>query len=268
MTNPREIERIEAIERDAWLDFYEAAPAPLRQSLGISQQRVDDGALLICRIIDNIQFNRLGYLGVSEPARGETLNAALDAFSAAGVKNWIVHVAGGAGGLAQLCAARGLMPHPRTWAKFIRDAQRAPTVETSLRIREVGPDRAGDFGTTAAAGFGMPPVIGEWLGCVVGRPRWRCLVAYDDGTPVAAGALYSADKCGWLGVGATLPTARKRGAQSALLAARINAAIDEGCDLLTTETGIPHEGEQGPSFANIQRVGFTIAYPRPNLKAP
>jgi len=266
MASRREIERIEAIERDAWLDLYEAAPASLRQSLGISQQRLDDGALLICRVIDNIQFNRLGYVGVSEPARAGTLAAALEAFRAAGVKNWIVHVADGADGLAELCAARRLVAHPRTWAKFIRDARQA-RVDTSLSIREVSSDGAYDFGATAAAGFGMPPAMGEWLGNVVGRPRWRCFVAYDSATPIASGALYSDNNCGWLGVGATLPLARRRGGQSALLATRINAAIEAGCDLLTTETGIPHEGEPGPSFTNIQRAGFTIAYPRPNMQA-
>ena len=267
MVSRREVERIEAIERDAWLDLYDAAPAALRESLGISQQRLDEGALLICRVVDNIQFNRLGYLGVTAPARGETVDKALEAFRAAGVKNWIVHIAEGADAFAQLCAAHGLVPHPRTWAKFIRGAQRAPAANTSLTIREVGPDRAADFGAAAAAGFGMPPVMGQWLAAVACRPRWRCFVGYDGETAVASGAVYIDNGCAWLGVGATLPEARKRGAQTALLAVRINAAVDAGCDLLTTETGILHEGEAGPSFTNIQRAGFTIAYPRPNLKA-
>jgi len=51
-----------------------------------------------------------------------------------------------------------------------------------------------------------------------------------------------------------------------LLAARINAAIAGGCTLLTTETGISHGGEPAPSYANIQRAGFAVAYPRPNLR--
>jgi hypothetical protein len=72
--------------------------------------------------------------------------------------------------------------------------------------------------------------------------------------------------CAWLGIGATVGSHRKRGAQSALLAARINAAIAGGCTVLTTETGIPHGGEPAPSYANIQRAGFAVAYPRPNLR--
>jgi hypothetical protein len=91
-------------------------------------------------------------------------------------------------------------------------------------------------------------------------------MGFDGGTPAAAGALFIDGGCAWLGIGATVGSHRKRGAQSALLAARIDAAIASGCALLTTETGIPQPGEPAPSYANIQRAGFAVAYPRPNLQ--
>lgn len=266
MIEPAQIAQIEAVERDAWLDIYAAAPSPIRSALGIVQRRVDDGALLICRAIDHLQFNRLGYLGITAPARAEAVDPALADFDAAGVKNWIVHVAQGADLLNTLCAARGLTPHPRTWAKFIRDNRAAPVAATALAIREVGAGEGGAFGAAAAQGFGMPPVVGEWLAALAGRPRWRCFVGFDGDTPAAAGAVFIDGACAWLGIGATVGSHRKRGAQSALLAARINAAIAGGCTLLTTETGIPHGGEPAPSYANIQRAGFAVAYPRPNLR--
>lgn len=261
-----EITLIEGVERDAWLDMYQAAPAAMREKLGVRHERINGGALLVCKAIDHIQFNRVGYLDVTEPVREDAVDRAIAAFDKAGVKNWIVHVAQGADALAQICAARGLTPHPRTWAKFVRNAKPAPNVTTSIGIHEIGPDQAQAFGATVAAGFGMPPFVGEWLAAVVGRPNWRCFLGLDGDTPVAAGALYTANNVGWLGAGATLASHRKRGAQSALLAARINAAAHDGCRLVTTETGIPQDGEAGPSSANIQRAGFTIVYPRPNLR--
>jgi hypothetical protein len=263
-----QVERIEAVERDAWLDMYEAAPATLHATLGITQQRIDDGAQLICKAIDHLQFNRLGYLGVASPARPEAVDRALAAFAAAPVKNWIVHVAQGAETLADICRTRGLVPHPRTWAKFVRDASPAPATTTLLSVREIGSAEGKAFGMTAAAAFGMPPAVGEWLSALAGRPRWHCFLGVIDDLPAAAGALYVDKGCGWLGVGATLPSHRKRGAQTAILAARINKAAAAGCDLLTTETGIPNPGEAAPSFANIQRAGFRIAYPRPNFCKP
>jgi GNAT superfamily N-acetyltransferase len=112
----------------------------------------------------------------------------------------------------------------------------------------------------------MPPVVGDWLAALPGRPRWLCFVGFDGDAPAAAGALFIDGACAWLGIGATVGSHRKRGAQSALLAARINVAIASGCTLLTTETGIPDGGEPAPSYANIQRAGFAVAYPRPNLR--
>ena len=105
-----QIAQIEAVERDAWLDIYAAAPPPIGAGVGVVQSRVDDGALLICRAIDHLQFNRLGYLGITAPARAEAVEAALADFEAAGVKNWIVHVAQGADSLNTVCAPRGLTP--------------------------------------------------------------------------------------------------------------------------------------------------------------
>jgi hypothetical protein len=179
MIKPAQNAQNEAVERDAWLDIYAAAPPPIRSALGIVQRRVDDGALLICRAIDHLQFNRLGYLGITAPARAEAIDAALADFDAAGVKNWIVHVAQGADLLNTLCAARGLTPHPRTWAKFIRDDRAAPATATALAIREVGAGEDRAFGAAAAQGFGMPPVVGDWLAALAGRPRWRCFVGFD-----------------------------------------------------------------------------------------
>ena len=81
---------------------------------------------------------------------------------------------------------------------------------------------------------------------------------------VAGAALGYSGGIGWLGIGATRPEHRQKGAQSALLAARIEAGRARGAEGFTTETGRPLPGEAGPSFANIQRAGFRIAYDRPN----
>jgi GNAT superfamily N-acetyltransferase len=264
MIKPAQIAQIEAVERDAWLDIYAAAPPPIRSALGIVQRRVDDGALLICRAIDHLQFNRLGHLGVTAPARAEAVDPALADFDAAGVKNWIR----GAG-----CR---FAQHPLRRARINAASAHVGEIYPRQSCRAGRRHRARDprgrrrrrprVRRRRAQGFGMPPVVGDWLAALAGRPRWRCFVGFDGDTPAAAGAVFSDSACAWLGIGATVGSHRKRGAQSALLAARIDAAIASGCTLLTTETGIPHGGEPSPSYANIERAGFTIAYPRPNLR--
>ncbi|KAB2911885.1 MAG: GNAT family N-acetyltransferase [Hyphomicrobiaceae bacterium] len=262
-----EVAQIETIERDAWLDMYAAAPAHVAAGLGLEHQVLDDGALLISRALDNLQFNRLASLGVLSPVRQDTFDAAISAFDRAGVRNWVVHVAEGAPSLEEMCRRRGLVPHRRTWAKFVRGPDKLD-VGTSLAIREIGPEAAAAFGSVAAQAYGLPPATAEWLAVVVGRPRWHCFMAFDGAVPVATGAVYVDGTSAWLGIGATLASHRGRGAQSAVLAARIQAAAHEGCTTLTTETGVPHPGESGPSYGNIQRAGFRIAYLRPNFCRP
>lgn len=260
------LRRIEAAEHGAWVDISQAAPEALRTSLGIECVAIGDGHAFAVAKIDHIQFNRIGGLGLTQNVNGEALDRGIAVFDKAGVKNWIVHVTPESHNLAALCNDRGLVPHTRTWAKFVRDASAPAKVATDLVVREVGAEYGEAFGQTAVKGFGMPPIVGNWLAIAPGRPNWHCFLAFDGGMPVAAGALYVKDKVGWIGIGATLESHRGRAAQQAILAARIAAGIQAGCDIFTTETGIPHEGEAGPSFKNIQRAGLRIAYARPNLK--
>jgi hypothetical protein len=265
--SPEVVRQIERVERDGWIDMYAAASPEHRAALGLDCIMLGEAAVFICRKIDHIQFNRLTGLGVGAPASAETLGRAIAAFDGAGVRNWIVHAAPGLANIAALCTEQGLAPHPRTWAKFLRDVTPHATA-TGLAVREVGAEFGAAFGEVAAKAFGMPPFVGSWLAGIVGRPGWRSFMAFDGQAPVATGSVYVAPPTAWLGIGATLASHRGRGAQSAILAARIAAAAEAGCSVLTTETGIPHAGEPGPSFKNIQRAGFRIVYERPNYWRP
>ena len=260
------VREIERIERDAWADLYAAAPDHVRATLGVEARRIGESLIMICPGIDNLQFNRVNGLGVFTPARGEEIDEAIAAFDAAGVKDWVIHFADGAENFELASAPRDLSPHPCAWAKFARDTAPGNQIATVLQIREVGADEADRFGETAAEGFGMPQVVGDWLSALPGREKWKCFVAFDGAAPVGAGALFIDGANAWLGIGATLAGHRGRGAQPAILSARIDAARAAGCQILTTETGVPNAGEAGPSYSNIHRAGFLVAYLRPNLR--
>ncbi len=262
-----DVASIETIEHQALLDMNEAAPDDVRAALGIDHQAVDGGALLVCSGLDDLQFNRLTGQDVVAPARADTLDRALATFERAGVRNWVVHVAPGAAGLQRICDARGLVAHPRTWAKFVRNNAPA-AASTDLDVQEISPREADAFGGVVSQTYGLPAAMAQWVSALPGRANCHCVTAFDGTTPVAAGAVYVNGPAAWLGLGATLPSHRRRGAQSALLAARINTAARHGCKIITTETGVPHPGEAGPSYRNIQKAGFRIAYLRPNLRRP
>ena len=192
-----EIAQIEKIERDAWLDMYGAAPKDVAAELGLEHSMIDGGALLISSRLDNLQFNRFLSAGVLSPAREDALDAAIAAFDGAGVRNWVVHVAEGSGPLGRLCEDRGLVPHPRTWAKFVRGPE-AAMARTSLTVRAIGRETADAFGAVAAQAYGLPPAVGRWLSALVGRPHWTCSMAFDGEAPVATGATFIDGKSSWL----------------------------------------------------------------------
>jgi GNAT superfamily N-acetyltransferase len=78
----------------------------------------------------------------------------------------------------------------------------------------------------------------------------------ENDVPLAAGTLLIEGSRAWLGMGATLPEARRRGAQLALLNARLSAASTSGCVTASIETAEPAPGEVLPALNNIRRAGF------------
>ena len=65
-----------------------------------------------------------------------------------------------------------------------------------------------------------------------------------------------------------MPSHRGRGAQSAILAARVERARERGLRVLITETGVPRDGRPGASYRNIVKSGFEPTYVRPNYASP
>jgi GNAT superfamily N-acetyltransferase len=82
---------------------------------------------------------------------------------------------------------------------------------------------------------------------------------------VAAADLYVHGDVASLNATATLPAYRNRGAQTALITARIKAATDAGCQWLVAETGVPDEGTSSRSLDNnLMRAGLLPRYIRQN----
>jgi GNAT superfamily N-acetyltransferase len=153
------------------------------------------------------------------------------------------------------------------WMKFSRGVG-PREAQSDLQVVPVGTEQADDFARVVVGGYGMPERLKPLAANVVGRPGWSCYVAYDGEAPAGAGALFTQERVGWLGFGATLPEYRGRGAQSAILAARIEDARTQGCSTVVTETGALEDGKPSNSYRNILRAGFREAYVRPNYRAP
>jgi hypothetical protein len=261
---------VATMEVEAWTDFYTAVPVRAKKELGIDHFRTghqDEALCIVCRKLDGHIFNRLFGLRTAGRAAAMAVDAASSTFRDLNLKQWAVQLSPSSTELIELVRIRGLSEHPRVWAKFVRDGTGdLRPHSSSIAVREITSEEGARFGSVAATVYGMPPAAGEWIAALAGRPEWNLYAAFDGGELVATGAIFRKGKFAWLGFAATLATHRGKGAQSGLLRQRLASAFENGARLITTETGIPLEGESAASYRNIGRSGFRIVDSRLHFK--
>ena len=259
---------LELVEADGYGEMFRAAPDSVRRAHGVDVCEVAGATcILLGAVPGQLMLNRVNGLGLRSSVGDAHLDE-IDAFFRAGGTQYAIGVSPLAPpDLAPRLAERSFQPG-YAWVKFRRGVESPPEVETTLRVEQVGADRAGAFGTIVARGFGLPDFAAEWFAAVAERPRFRLFLAYDGDEPAGAGALFVDDGVGWLGAAATLPEHRRKGAQGAILAARIRAARELGLSALATETGERTADLPSGSYRNILRLGFEEQYVRPNYVSP
>lgn len=138
------------------------------------------------------------------------------------------------------------------------DAVADAPVPDGVVIRRIGPGeiaaytavRSGNATAGGVAGGGPNPwpAVYEELARTNSR---RLFVAELDGVPVANASLHVSGGTGWLRGVLVAPEVRGRGIQRALIAARVKAAIEAGCDLVGA---CAEPGEV--SAVNLERMGM------------
>jgi len=204
---------------------------------------------------DSPMLNRIVGLGRTEPATEAGLDQALAAIGEDVTCYVSVAPEARPDTLEDWLRSRGLQPG-WGWMAFRRGVAEMPAAPTSLRLAEVDAQTAADsFGRVVADGYGLPTAIAGVCARAY-QVGWECWLALDGDVPVAAAGVFVDEGVGYLGFAATLPEHRGKGAQTALLAARIKRARERGCDAVLTETGELREGLPGNSYRNIRRAGF------------
>jgi len=201
-------------------------------------------------------------LGIERPVTADTL-AALETFfqeRGAAAEHEVSPLAQG-DALALLSTA-GYEPFELTSVLFRPAAGPiAGEIGAGLRVRTIQAGEADAWAEVAADGWSDTPEVVPFvraIGGVYARTRAaRCYLAELDGRPAAAGVLAVHDGVAVLAGASTRPGARRRGAQLALLAARLDDAQALGCDLAMMAAR-PGSNSQ----RNAERHGFRIAYTR------
>lgn len=266
--SPDEIARmVEFTEGDAYESIYLAAPPDVAEQLQLQSARFGSARARLMGSFDATLFNAVVGLGLGEPATEQMLDDIIALYKPYSVR-FMVQVSPLAQPpeLISWLQARGFK-YRDDWVKMYRGVEPPPIVSTDLETRAVSTDQAEAFADTVVKGFGLPTDAGAlvaWIAAGVGRPGWTHYLAYDGQTPVATGGLYVRGRVGWCGYGSTLPPCRRRGAQGAMFARRIADAGEMGCQWLVTETDAETPERPSPSYRNMVRSGFKLAYNRPN----
>jgi len=240
-------------------------PAAIAQGIGLDWRMLDSGIATAASRADVLMYNRVVGLGVAAPADPGDLEAATHFFAGAGSHRFMVHLAPTAAPseLPQWLLDRGFALH-NYWLKLWRDGK-APIEEAAdPRVRPIGAEQAEAFARCAAEAFTLPETVVPWFASTVGMRHWHHYAAFDGGEPASFAALHVAGRVGWLGFACTRPSHRGQGMQSALIATRLRAAAELGCEIVVVETADDTPQKPNPSTHNLVRMGFQLAYRRPN----
>lgn len=259
-------EVVEATEANLMFEITKVAE-PVRQRMGISGRRFGRGVAVSVRNDPSGFWSRAQGFGFDKPVTGELISEVLAFFRSEGteVVNFQLAPEVLPDDWAGICRSHGLTEGP-TLVKLARDAGPAEQPPTTLRIGPIKPADRAAWAAVQIEAFGFPDDdgrIAEMLATINDLPEVTGYAAWDGDKLVATAALYVGGKVGQFVSAATLPEYRGRGAQSALLARRVEDAFAAGCRWIAADTGKPGDGEQNPSLNNLLRAGFKVLYDRP-----
>jgi hypothetical protein len=167
-----------------------------------------------------------------------------------------------------LLGARGYAPIEASTVLVRPTSVSSDAASGAVTVRPIAEGEVPLWSRIAGQGWGSesPELAAfvEAVGTVIARARGvTCFLAELGGEPVAAGALNIGSDVALLAGASTIPSARRRGAQLALLQARLAFAAERGIDLamVVTQPG-------SASQRNAERRGFRPVYTRAKWQRP
>lgn len=225
------------IEVDGTLAMFDGVGSPLTQTFG---------------------------LGIDAPVSGDTLQRIESFFHERGAE--VFHEVSPLADVSALplLTARGYRPIELS-SVLVRPValgvEPIPSGRSRVATRVARPEEAELWAETAAAGWSESREAAAFvrqLGTVMMNSRCTTpFFAEIDGRQVATGGLNIHDGVALFAGASTVPEFRNRGAQNALLEARLRYAGERGCDLAMM-VALPGSSSQ----KNAERSGFRIAYTR------
>ena len=262
----------EQVEAETYADYQAAASARARAAAGAWQVRVGGGVALAVTTDTTGFWNRVLGLGFAESVSAGLLAWIAEFYRHHGIAAATLALAPSIlpPDWARLCDQLNISPAEATTVKLAcatgaaraHAAEHPARLDQGLRLGPVGAGQAREFAEAKSTAFLGRAAPGAYQGQaslgLIGRPGWQSFAVFDGPAIVATGSLHVVENVGHLFGGATLPGYRGRGAQSALIEARVAAARAAGCDWVIAETSVT----DNPSLRNMRRAGLRPYYER------
>jgi hypothetical protein len=252
----QEIRRLERVEIAAWADLYRAGQELVPRPGGVQMMENDHRLISLVPQCDILAMNRVIGLGQTKPIKTNTLREIIDIYHKAGAARFFVQLhpeTVDASTLEQMTAT-GFEPY-NNWVKLTRPAAPLEVRESDLEVDEISRDEAASFARIVASCFEWDAKLLPWLEAIVGRPNWRCYLAYDGDKPVATGVFYHYEDSAWIDLLSSRPlrkrpTRRRRRIETCSgmaskkpTSVRISCTSSEWCGPLRTACGSGRKAE-------------------------
>jgi GNAT superfamily N-acetyltransferase len=257
----------EHVELENRIRLHGSAPSSVKTVLGMDSARIGGGVALSMLNDPSGGYWRkaLGF-GLTEPLTADIVAEVSGFYRSRSSPNALLQVAPSVlpPDWDDICTANGITGGQ--WLiKLACEARHFVPGGSDLRVRPVRADERLTAARVLHRSVGMPTgMLEEIFAAASAGDDIDTFAAWDGEEMVAVSRLFRyGDSAEFAGC-ATLPSHRGRGAQSALLAARAQAAIAAGVRWFITEIDRPDAGENNPSLNNMRRAGFQPLYERRN----
>jgi GNAT superfamily N-acetyltransferase len=200
-------------------------------------------------------------LGLGEPATDAVLEELEEFFFSRGAaaEHEVAPLAGVE--TYALLTRRGYSPVELSSVLY-RELEALPPPREGVEVRIAGPEELALWAAISADGWSTeaPELRGfllELSEVSARRRRSQNWIAFVDGRPAAAAAMTICGEAVHMAGAATIPALRGRGAQNALLAARLAQAKAQGCRIAVMGAAVGSASQR-----NAERNGFRVAYTR------
>jgi GNAT superfamily N-acetyltransferase len=237
------------------------------RTLGASVDRVGDATAFRWPAVPVVLFNHVIGLGDDRTPKDDAIDRILTLYRDEGLPCHVqLSPLADQEELGRRLAARGLERHP-SWGvlALTPDSRNPATIPPSISVEPVDGTNRDDFVRVLLQAFQMSSPIDRASIATLNVPDVLSFLARYDGEPAGTGQLFVRAGVGGLFSGGVLERFRRRGLHTALISARVQAALDRGLQLLYSET----EEVDNQSSRDLRKQGFFLAYEHVNwhLKA-